>query len=937
MKDIKLARLLVLFEAETKGFKRDLAESERSFGRTASFIKANAGAAAGAIAALLAGIAIKAAEAASKFDGSMRKIAASIPRGTDRVGDLGHAVGVLQRETGRSSDEIVTSLQAIARTGVSSFDELITRFRGLSRVQDATQADFGLLTEGLDQVLDLFGLTGDQIEVVGAKLAAIGREGGFPIEDILAAFQAAAPSLASAGVSFDDAAGALGRFVAKGYNAKQAGAALKELFSAEGAAGIHSWGGAIRDTTQDLADLARQGEVVRQSQERLAGQIAGIWEETQRKIEQGIKERTLDQLQGVAILLTHFKALKAFSFAGGGGAGAAAAVLSLVQDQSGIIDATRSPGRGVHAAGTAPVGHIRTPQEQDEANAALERLRNIAVRTFTTTLPSTIDATAQAIQGLSIKLIALGTPSEDLAAKLQPLLDRLRELGDRALAVQIEDAVSRGPEQAIDRLLEIRQSLVETLGIDQSGDAAQATLQKIANVDVQIEKANRQLVDDHQAQADASAEVLDNSEEILATSSKTHHSLKEIVGDLTDVAKGALGFAEAFGLVNDSTAAALNNILNIADALPSALEGDVSSIVNVLGNVGGLLGSLFGESADAKRDRVLREQTLDAMRDLAKALNDQVSGNTVQGPRDAIAAILGSGRNLGKGITGGQPGLNTAAVNSILKPFGLTLQELQDQLKLIDPRLQLNTSSAIDFVNSLKLVQKALDSVQFVAFADSFAGKLSFLQVQLDLLDLTNPIDQLKALQQLASNESPIVKQLLGSLDLTTAQGRAEAEKQLLALLGKLNTKGALTGTDLGNLSEADLLDLIKQIEGLLDQVKGGGTSGGSTTNFTSENRITETTGARLAGLAESQLAVQKEILAALTGNFLPITAPILPFTGPLENAVTLTVGDITVQFMGPVGDTALAASAVASVTADQVDRLLGQVIQKRLAQLGKL
>lgn len=898
-RDLVLARLAFDIEANTKGLQGQLSDAERSFGRFTSFVTANPIAALGALAAAAVAAGLKAADMAEAFDGSARRIAAVLPGGIAKVEELKAAADSLAKSKGLSSEQVLAGFKGLA-SDVGSLDELVARFNIIQKAADATGEEFDTLRGGFDQVLDTFNLGEQDLQHVAATFAHLGQVGHVSMAELFAAFQAAVPAITAAGLSFDQAAGAIAGLVAHGRNAKQAASELKTTLEALGAGGLKQLPTTILDAAGSFDELNQRAAVVEQAANRIKKAIDESFQSQMRKVGESIRtnltEPTLNFAKALAVVAT-------------GGSLGSNPILSVFQNAAGIPNGTAAPGPNRGGPVMLPDITVRelSPAEKSRAQAFADEVRR-----------ATVKATA--------------TMVDDLQLVLDEFSRKFRENAAGLTAAQLAEA--QGQLDQLKRALqEVRQLEANPLTprlATETGPLAirRDTAKETAEQKEHILEVNKKLTEEEKKRAQIAQELKDR-----ATQQATQ---------LERAVRGAVQLGQAFGILDRQTASVLEGIGQVVSGIQEALAVGLnfSNALSIAGGFASVLTGLFGESPEAARDRQLREANTEAIRELTKVFSDQVTGATVGSASKGVDLLLQNQRALfNASYVGGffSQGRLEKEANKLLAGTGLTLQDLQDQLAAINPKLKLNTDSFGNFIGTLGDMKKAIDAVQFAAFADSFAGKLSFLQVQLDLLDLTNPIDQLKALQNLASNESPIVKQLLGGLDLTTAQGRSEAEKQLLALLDKLNTKGALTGTDLGNLSPADLLDLIKQIEGLLDQVKNGTASTGQTTNFTSENRITETTGARLAGLAESQLAVQKDILAALTGGFTPVNPPVVAYAQAGMAGMSITIGNITVQFLGPVGDTATAAGQVAQLTADKLDRMLGSIVQQRLAQLGRV
>ena len=204
MKNIALARVFFLVEAETKGLEQQMRSAEKSIGRLGKFIADSPVAAAGALGVALLGIAVKATQMAEGVDKAFRKVGALVPDLANNLKRAQRGIAELAVVTGKSQEQLLQEAEAIARGGVESTSDLLNRLRVLQDLADATGGDVATLANGLDQALDVFGLTADKAGEVTAKLFTI-SQGKAPIEDLFAALQAAAPGIRALGIHFDTA------------------------------------------------------------------------------------------------------------------------------------------------------------------------------------------------------------------------------------------------------------------------------------------------------------------------------------------------------------------------------------------------------------------------------------------------------------------------------------------------------------------------------------------------------------------------------------------------------------------------------------------------------------------------------------------------------------------------------------------------------------
>jgi hypothetical protein len=604
----------------------------------------------------------------------------------------------------------------------------------------------------------------------------------------------------------------------------------------------------------------------------------------------------------------------------------------------------------------------------------LAGIRADLTRSFTESLPTTIDATVEALGQLGNKLVGLEVPSGELAQDLKPLVDRLIQLRDAAFDQRLGQAAGLGPEQALEALDKLRQSLVDQLGPDQTGTDAQRILGQIARIDAAREQVNRQLVADHKAQADATEQVLDNSQGIATATATTRRSTVEIVRQLGDIARGALGIAEGFGAADDKIAAMLQNLVTIGTTLPGLIEqlgkigktdpttgqpfkvdalGIASGAIGVIGGLAGILGGLGGESPAQQRLRQALESNRDAIEKLIGTignLNLNISGRAFASAQAGTSALLGAGL----GLANGPFDLDTRRVRRILAGQGTSLSELKDVAKELG--ITLDTDNVQAFIRTLQQLDRALKETELTRFADTFEGQLQAFNDEVALFNLDSPLEQLQALQRTldklakdGKDFSPAIQNALAGLDLADPSQRAEAKRRLQDLFTQLTT-GALTPEDLG-LTLDQFRDLLRQLSGLIDQVdqQQGTATGPVQETFGVTQGITEVTGSRLAGILTSldlhaveHIGVSRQILDVLTTALRPGGAiPAPPFPGTTAAAgpatVNITIQQMVIQTGGATGASDLrdAGAAFAQGAFEKLDRLGGAQLRARQLQVG--
>lgn len=621
--------------------------------------------------------------------------------------------------------------------------------------------------------------------------------------------------------------------------------------------------------------------------------------------------------------------------------------------------------------------------QQEEARAALEagiaarkqaleQIRQELTARFTAVLPATVEATASAIHTLSLRLIEAGATPKELADNLEPLITQLAALKAQADQVDIDQALSLGPEQALEALDRLRSQRVAQLSPTQDTANDLRLLAEIKALDDARAKVNLQIWEAYRKQADATGDVLDNTLETSTAVGRTKATTAQIVQQVADIARGAIGVAQAFGLASDSTAALLQNLVTVADTLPGVIDqvnkigkndpdtgkplfdpaAFAAGLTGVLGGLAGIASSLFGgESPAARRAREISQENTEAIRTLSEEIGNldlNIRGRDFAAGQRGVEVLLGGQVD----IVRAAGRLDRDAADRLLRGQGSSFRELQELARGLG--ITLNTDSVIHFVQSLRELQEAIAATEIAQFAETFAGQMQALNDEFALFDITDPLEQLEKLQELSQQTdrngellgSPAIAKALKDLDLSTQAGRNEAEARLQELLRQARA-GELTAEGLG-LSLEEFRDLLKQIEGLIDDVnkdRGTQTGGGPVQETFGEFRgLTEETGSVIGGrLLSLDIHVlegvgyqreMRDILARVFTATGPVPVPVLPATATAPGGLTVVIEQLvlpTTTDPSPAG-LQTAGAAVGAGLLESLDQHLGS--RYRLKQL---
>lgn len=637
----------------------------------------------------------------------------------------------------------------------------------------------------------------------------------------------------------------------------------------------------------------------------------------------------------------------------------------------------------VNAAPVADRAALKQRLDEDNTarRAAIEQARNDLTKLFVDQLPTTIEATTNAIVQLGQRLIGLGTPATEVVEKLKPLVDQLKALNEQAFKTQLDQATSLGPEQVRDQLASLRGNLVDQLSPDESQNLV--LRQRIADIDKANEENNKKLVGDYQQQADASSEVLDNTGGISTNTSSSAKNSIALLDKMTAIGRVAIGIAQALGdgdkalisLVQNGVnaldafekveqsvrdiqkaqeaAAAATNAAEAAAAAQAGQAAEAAKATNVIGLIGtgiglasSVISALAEQSAEEARSREIMEKNVLALQNLSKSLDGyerNLTGKQSTTARTAVSQLLGT--NLSQGSDALHSFLlDMGKVGDIIHPLGLSLQDLSDLAKSVG--ITLDTTNVVTFNQSLKALQQQLKNVADAAYLDSFSGQMQLLGDRLQVFDVTDPVDKLAAfLDELSgAHGSPALAGALQGLDLSNAGDRQKALKALQDLFDKVS-KNQIDDTGLGDLSRSDFENELVQLTGLLKDANQQ-LDNGQSASFAVDRTITEITGDRIAAILDTQLVYQqnltvlpeiRDLLASVITS--PLPAPgVGSFlgTGTGAGAVIIQAGAFPLTIVIPPGaDAAAIGSAAGQAQAAALDRALASISRAKVATSG--
>lgn len=471
----------------------------------------------------------------------------------------------------------------------------------------------------------------------------------------------------------------------------------------------------------------------------------------------------------------------------------------------------------------------------DKYAAGMKRLTDILVQSTTTM----VDDTELAIERLSDELKAAGIAGEDAARGLRPFQDQLRliKLNESLELPQIlkKSAEAWTPNDVArlrDAQAQLRAMLADTTQLVPETEAWQEAQDTLFQVTRRLREESawnlglttatteqvQAAVKPTQEWKDRAAElgyILDENGKIVGSTKDTTQGLSEKV---KNVAQGAIGVAEGFGLIDSKAASALQHVVGIADSLPQAFSGDPSAIFSVLGGLTGVIGSLFGgNSAEERARKELIRKNTEAIRELERTNGNLLRVNSpgfqLSGARDALRTFVPALRTeLNKGAFA-RPQDLIAGFSAQLLRSGLSIGKLDEVAKDLGINIR-GPSGGLNLAGLTQLLE-ALETGQFTKFADEINEQFDRIKTGIQL-GVIAPADELKEILKVLERPDlgkgvPAIARAFSGIDVGTAEGRAQARLNLQGLFRDLE-RGTLDEADFGGLNGREFKDILVRL-----------------------------------------------------------------------------------------------------------------------------
>lgn len=973
----KLDALYYEIEARTTGFDQSIDEAGRRVEKLADLIARRPGIAAAAAVAAIVSIGVAATKMAGDVDREGQKLGDTFPKIARQAEDLSNTFGVARTEVLK----LYKTLQDRGEATPEGLTAAATAALQLNQALHGTPSQLDGLAASLGDLRDLFHVESSQSGTLAATLFAL-TQGKVPLADFMADLQVAAPIIRQYGLSLNQVGPALIAFRQEGLNtSKQVAGALKTQL--EGGTGtLHAYAaGAV---------TAAEAHVRLQAQLEKTGHQTGVLADQVRErasnalIDFGTKVLPLvaNALENIVTLLDQvggrssaFDSLDQLQALGGRSATTRTALggqafrnlreqigdgdFSLGELSTGQLEALRRSLRDLEPL------FAQMPEQRTQMARMRQEINNLLAPAPGGTAPGAGDAHGSGTGGTAIGL--LRSQLEALAGSVgAQAITRLEELRRKVQGL-ISDLGAAPDPAALGRLQAFLAQVNTAIGaqreFNKALDESRAAMDAVKDAARQADAKAQHQIDDRAAaakqgaraaaakEADQLAEALRRTKEEAGQASA---NVQSTARQLEQAVKGALDLAAAFGVIDEATRRVLESVAQVAagigplaDAIDKmgGKEGSaltqtanlVATALPVLGGLAALASSLFGESPEAKAQREALKHNTEAIEELSQNVgNLGLAG--VTGQQFTVARQASQNFNVDSirrdGSVYAQLRVDPTRFNAFLTQEGTTRRELQDLADSLNLQVDFFTESADGLARAFETLNAALQQIELTRFATTFAGQMQAFQSSLALFDVTDPLGQLtRLLDVLRSPEgSPALAGAFAGLDVTSAQGRAEAERRLQALFGQLQT-GTLDPSALGGLTGDQFLSILTQLETLLDQMNSS--SDGQSQSWVVNRSITEIRGERLeAGIGtiayyaqgtEENTAVMADMLSRLVigGGVLVPPAPGGDGRFTPGNGGGVVIEQLVIN-VSAGADPSAAGQAAAAAFVTEIDRTLG-------------
>lgn len=497
-------------------------------------------------------------------------------------------------------------------------------------------------------------------------------------------------------------------------------------------------------------------------------------------------------------------------------------------------------------------------------------------------------------QGVNISPDEVSRRKEALATQF--FWQQQQKAWDQQLAAVPEGGA--GDEEQLQRLQEVLNGLYEAWGrVNEEQAKAFGITDRIREASQQVAAVIARINALHQDDNNTAEEgAQTDAERLRALKLEALPKTIEMHKTMVQSLRTAISLSQAFKGISANAAMLATSVVNIGETLLNAADaavqfgtslakqlkpGDwITMGASLLSSVAGFLGGGAPDPHDVESDRIRKENN-QLLRELNRTFGEM--GKAITGVQYALAkkltdALLAAGPSaygLRHTVRGqASYAFDRDRLKATLEAQGSSLDELKKLAEAYGVTLDMQ-NGVDEFTRSLKKLDLAIKETELTKFAETFAGKLQAMNAALVVFNVTDPVDKLKRLIDVATGYgkdtegnvietgSQAFRDIFKGLDISLAKDRATAEKLLQDLYTKLD-QGTIDATMLGGMTPQEFLDMLTELSRQLFELDEFKKTEGATQGYHVDQTITEVTGNRLGGLLESQLFVARDMRDAL-------------------------------------------------------------------------
>lgn len=408
------------------------------------------------LTAALGGLAIEAVQTAAALDEPLRRVANLLPNEPpEGIAALRTGLVELSHDSGIAEGELAGLYETIAKGGAGSAAGVEAMARAAVALRDAYGGDLLAHAQGLDTVLDAFGLKAEAAGAAAATLYRAATQAGAPLEEMYAVLAKIAPVAVANGLTFEQVALKIAQLNAQGTPLKATVKVIEDL-AAKGALTASAFADVERvlgPVAEREAALARESDAARNSTERLQATLknefalvlVSIGGQIGRFINGPLRDLRLALTQGVAGDVARARAAIDAAAGRSGAKDQTYAARDLAKSLAGDPAAARALG----AASRDDLAHARAVLEgyagrgfsqveqlvgvADDAEGALRNVRNeLAALDRQQAAPPSLQNTTVVQLGAQLRALKQQLADADTPAKLRALRAELAALQQRA-------------------------------------------------------------------------------------------------------------------------------------------------------------------------------------------------------------------------------------------------------------------------------------------------------------------------------------------------------------------------------------------------------------------------------------------------------------------------------------------------------------------------